>query len=77
MNMFLDKYIDGGWTLAIRPRQHGHELFLGDSKQLFRLIRNPWRYWCADPFLINIQGTEYIFCEAFDILQNLLYKKSL
>lgn len=26
----------------------------------------PRRYWCADPFLINYSGEEYIFCEVMD-----------
>lgn len=68
--MFLDKYIDGGWVLAIRPRVTGGELFLGHTDRPFKRIRNPWRYWCADPFLIDYQGKTYLFCEAFDIFRD-------
>ncbi|MBQ7345853.1 MAG: hypothetical protein IJW45_07325 [Oscillospiraceae bacterium] len=68
--MLFDKYADGGWVLAIRPRISGRELFLGHTQQPFKLIKNPWRYWCADPFLVHHQGVRYIFCEAFDILKD-------
>lgn len=68
--MLFDKYTDGGWVLAIRPRIAGQELFLGHTRRPFKLIKNPWRYWCADPFLVRHEGVEYIFCEAFDILRD-------
>lgn len=68
--MFLDRITDGGWVLAIRERVAGEELFLGHTHRSFKLIRNPWRYWCADPFLIEYDGQTYLFCEAFDILKD-------
>ncbi|MBQ5711069.1 MAG: hypothetical protein IIV61_00490, partial [Oscillospiraceae bacterium] len=68
--MFLDRISDCGWVLAIRERLCGQEAFLGHTQRPFKLIRNPWRYWCADPFLIHHDGVEYIFCEAFDILKD-------
>ena len=54
--LFLDRFIDGGWVLAIRPRVSESELFLGHTDRPFKLIRNPWRYWCADPFLVDYLG---------------------
>ena len=68
--MFLDKYIDGGWTLAIRDRVPGEESFRGESGGKFTIVKNPWRYWCADPFLFCHQGKRYIFCEACDIFKD-------
>lgn len=68
--MFLDRYIDSGWTLAVRKNIPDGQLFQSDDKRPFYAIKNPWRYWCADPFLFNYKGTEYIFCEAFDIFKD-------
>lgn len=68
--MFLDRISDGGWVLAIRERIAGQEAFLGHTQRPFKLIKNPWRYWCADPFLIQHGEVKYIFCEAFDILKD-------
>lgn len=54
------------WILAIRKRK-GNLLFqeggkIGD----FNIIPNNWRYWCADPFLINYDGREFVFFEMYD-----------
>ena len=68
--MLFDKYIDGGWALAIRKNYPGKQLYSSNDGDAFSIIKNPWGYWCADPFLFNHKGTEYIFCEAFDIFQN-------
>ena len=68
--MFLDRITDGGWILAIRERSAGKELFQGNTQRPFKIVRNPWRYWCADPFIVERDGKTYIFCEAFDILKD-------
>lgn len=68
--MYWNKYADVGWILAIRKRSGFPNLFDGNFKNKFTLIKNPWRYWCADPFLFYHKGTEYIFCEAYDILRD-------
>ncbi len=54
------------WTMAIRKR--GEKLLFeegGENKE-FIIIPNSKRYWCADPFLINKDGKEYVFFEMYD-----------
>lgn len=66
--MMFNKYSDVGWVLAIR-KQEDQILINQEKNKKFSIIKNPWRYWCADPFLFNNQDEEYIFCEAYDILK--------
>ena len=49
------------WTMAIRKR--GEKLLFedGGAEKEFVIIPNSIRYWCADPFLINKDGREYVF----------------
>ena len=54
------------WRLAFRF-YNGQKLY--QNTQLlsqFTLIKNSWRYWCADPFLIEKDGTRYVFFELYD-----------
>jgi len=54
------------WTMAIRRR--GDKLLFedGGAEKEFVIIPNSIRYWCADPFLINKDGREYVFFEMYD-----------
>ena len=57
------------WHLAFRFHE-GKKLY--ENIQLlscFTLIKNSWRYWCADPFLIEKDGTRYVFFELYDRLK--------
>ncbi len=51
------------WNVAIRPHYEGD--YQGKAHP-YRVIKNTWRYWCADPFLFAHNGKTYLFVEAFD-----------
>lgn len=54
------------WNVAIRSID-GPMLYEEEgTKRAFQLIRNSWRYWCADPFIISVGTAEYLFFEMFD-----------
>lgn len=53
------------WTLAYR--KIGSTSMLDDSDYSdFKIIKNNWRYWCADPFLFDWEGHTYVFAELYD-----------
>ncbi len=55
------------WNIAIRPHYDGD--FSG-KEHPYRVIKNSWRYWCADPFIIDHGGKTYVFFEAFDRIKS-------
>lgn len=57
------------WRLAFRF--HGDKKLYEDTDLLssFKIIKNSLRYWCADPFLIEKDGTRYLFFELYDRLK--------
>jgi hypothetical protein len=68
--LFLDKFYDTNWVLAIKKKHNNTPFFLENEKSKFNIVKNPWRYWCADPFLFDYNGKTFIFCEAFDIFHD-------
>lgn len=52
------------WIIAYRKR--GEKLLLEDSSVKFHIIKNTWRYWCADPHLFEYEGCTYVFAELYD-----------
>lgn len=52
------------WTIAYRKR--GAKLLLEDSTVAFHIIKNTWRYWCADPHLFENDDRTYVFAELYD-----------
>lgn len=68
--MLFNKFYDTNWVLAIRKKDENTPFFLSNKKSKFNIIKNPWRYWCADPFLFEYNGKTFIFCEAFDIFRD-------
>lgn len=50
------------WEVAYRK----HKENLEGNNNNFMLIRNPLRYWAADPFIIYDNGFYYIFAELYD-----------
>lgn len=54
---------DEEWYVAIRPHAVSGIL---DLTREFHVLNNTWRYWCADPFVIDWEGKTYVFMEAFD-----------
>jgi len=55
---------DVEWNVAIRP--HNDLKIEEQSEQTFFVLKNTWRYWCADPFVFEKDGTTYIFMEIYD-----------
>lgn len=53
------------WTIAYRHRQ-GDQLLIDDRESPFKTIPNTWRYWCADPHLLEWDGDTYVFAELYD-----------
>ena len=53
------------WTVAYRRRMDGKTL-LNDTERPFSVVRNTWRYWCADPHVIEHSGNTYVFAELYD-----------
>lgn len=54
------------WNVAYRIKQNG--LLLNDVDTTFKIIKNSYRYWAADPFIINYNGETYIFAELYDYI---------
>lgn len=59
----LDRFYDMQWWVAIRP--HRQEAWL-DTPMEFQVLKNTWRYWCADPFAFDHNGKTYLFMEVLD-----------
>ena len=55
------------WNVAWRKKGTGS--LLHDKKSIFHVIRNPIRYWAADPFLFESKGKHYIFAELYDYVK--------
>ena len=53
------------WTVAYR-RRDGSTLLLDEREREFRIIKNTWRYWCADPHLFEKDGHTFVFAELYD-----------
>lgn len=53
------------WTIAYRPRVNQATL-IDNTNAPFRKITNSWRYWRADPFLIEHEGKTWLFAELYD-----------
>ena len=53
------------WTIAYRARVDGTTLFR-DRTSPFTVIPNTWRYWAADPHLVEVNGKTYVFAELYD-----------
>ena len=50
------------WTIAYRHR-HNQETLLDDTEAPFSIVKNTWRYWAADPHIVEHEGT--IFSQSF------------
>ncbi len=54
------------WNVAYR--QCGCGALLADKDTPFTVIDNAYRYWAADPFVIEEGGKVYIFAELYDYI---------
>lgn len=59
------------YSIAIRKRAHSNDFFWNHEDFLFDEIRIDCRnrYWLADPFLFEKDGKDYVFYEAFDLIE--------
>ena len=55
------------WYVAIRKRKK-NETIIENKEDTFVLLNNNWRYWCADPFLVENNDETFVFFEAYDRL---------
>lgn len=54
------------WNVAFRHKPVG--TILEDTQTPFTVIRNGFRYWAADPFIVERAGQTYIFAELYDYI---------
>lgn len=52
------------WNVAFRKKSVG--TILEDKETVFTVIKNNFRYWAADPFVVEVNGQTYIFAELYD-----------
>ncbi|MCQ2428131.1 MAG: hypothetical protein MJ137_07005 [Clostridia bacterium] len=50
------------WRIAIRK----HSDDIAGNKEPFRVLKNPFGYWAADPFIAEKDGLYYVFAELCD-----------
>ena len=62
----LNRLFNPEWTIAYRKR--GDKLLFEENgrNEAFIPLKNSLRYWCADPFLVEWNGHEYLFFERWD-----------
>lgn len=56
------------WTISYRLR-NGETILPDDLTHPFTPIPGHWRYWHADPFLVEDGGTTWLFAELYDRLK--------
>ena len=54
------------WNVAFRKAPCG--TILSDTTMAFTVIKNAFRYWAADPFVVEHAGRTYVFAELYDYL---------
>lgn len=63
MGRFLERFYDVEWSVAFRPHQ---QTSCFDTTTPFYVMKNTWRYWCADPFAFDYGEKTYVFMEVLD-----------
>ena len=56
------------WNIAYRTASEG--TILDNRNEKFNVIKNPIRYWAADPFVFEKDGKTYLFAELYDYCAN-------
>lgn len=64
MNIKKSKLFAESWNVAIRKKKQGE--ILTDLKTPFKILKNNFSSWCADPFIFEYKETTYIFAELYD-----------
>jgi hypothetical protein len=65
INYFKKRLWDSQWSVAIRPHKETGSF---EHPMTFHVLKNTWRYWCADPFVIDHEENSYVFMELMDRL---------
>ncbi len=71
INKFYNKikflFFDVEWNVAFR--EHVEDIPIEQQMEFqFQILKNNWKYWCADPFVFEYGGVTYIFMEVYDKL---------
>ena len=66
--LIFEKLKAESWNIAYRTLEAGS--ILKNQNEIFRVIKNPIRYWAADPFVFERDGKTYLFAELFDYCTN-------
>ena len=65
--MFLKNFLYAeSWNVAFRKGHPGK--ILEDTKSTFTIIKNNFRYWAADPFVVETKEKTYVFAELYDYI---------
>lgn len=64
----INKLKAESWNIAYRTLEEG--TILKNRKDKFCVIKNPIRYWAADPFVFEKDEKTYLFAELFDYCTN-------
>ena len=67
MNAYKNPLLAESWNVAWRKKNNGD--ILDDRTVPFQIIRNSFRCWAADPFIIEYKGHTYIFAELYDYIK--------
>ena len=57
------------WCCAVRFNENDNTSLLNNTEKKFVVLKDTYRYWTADPFLICHEGKYYLFFEAYDRLK--------
>lgn len=63
----LNKFYAESWNIAYRYKPQGS--ILNDINTPFKIIKNPYYGWLADPFVFEKNNKTYIFAELFDYIK--------
>ena len=63
----LSRAMESEWAVAYRRKENGE--ILNPGRKSFSLMKNTFRYWCADPFPAEEGDKAYVFFEAYDRLK--------
>ncbi len=64
VNIKNSKFFAESWNVAIRKKGKGD--ILTDLRTPFKILKNSFFSWSADPFIFEFKGITYIFAEIYD-----------
>lgn len=60
-------FVENKWICLYRSKQVGDSFGTANFGGLWRRVQCESRYWCADPFIVEENGKQYVFCEMMDL----------